>query len=147
MARIEKEDLIQSLKAATAENVVFINWFYQTFDRRVAGANLRINNVEQLHYQGAIGGSEFETYAATKLYMVLKIDIMYGVLNAAVPYIQFNDSANASMFTVFNAGIVYNAAAVNYIGNLFTLQNFYFSRMLPTGYSRMIFTGYRVTLN
>lgn len=147
MARIEKEDLIQSLKAASAQNIVFINWFYQTFDRRSAGGNLRINNVEALYYQGAIGGSEFETYAATKLYMVLQIQIMYGVLNAAVPYIQFNDAANASSFTVFNAGVVYNAAVINYIGNLFSLENFYFSRMIPTGYSRMIFNGYRITLN
>ena len=67
MPRLELRDLLKP--TTTPEQEILLNWFYQTFDYTVTGINRRIANVEPLFFEGAIAGTEFLTYAATKLYI------------------------------------------------------------------------------
>lgn len=102
-----------------------------------------ITGIAKLFYQGAIAGSEFETYAATKLYLCLEFDPgntgLYGM-------IQFNNEADAAFHYYYNVVVYWNGTASNFIGtNPVTQTNFYFSRLIRTGYSTMKFIGYRIT--
>lgn len=67
MAIINQQYLLRP--TTTPEQEILINAFFAKFNNGSA-ANKNIINCEQVFFQGAIGGSEFTTYNANKLYLV-----------------------------------------------------------------------------
>lgn len=148
MPRIEMSDLMQGYSQITPEQINLIKWFYQTFDNRSA-ANRRIINVEPLFYQGAIAGTEFLTYAATKLYICLQFDADYYTGITLTPaIITLYSEANATFNYISNQAAFFNegTAALTYQPNSLRRKNFYFSRLTNTGYAHFSFNGFRITL-
>jgi hypothetical protein len=144
MARIELEALTANL---TAEQKIFVSQFYANFDRRSA-ANRRIANTDPLFFQGLIAGSEFLTYAATKLYLCFSCVLGYNgaVSNDPLSNI-FNNEANAAFTQVIDQAAWYDTAGPSrrFYGNTIEATNYYFGCVV-TNYTYIKFIGYRVTL-
>ena len=68
MPYLARENLY--MPSTTPEQRNFIENFYNAFDS--GGVHKKIANVEPLYFLGTIAGSEFLTYAATKLYLGFK---------------------------------------------------------------------------
>lgn len=148
MPYISREDLIQGYPNIMPETVNLIRWFYDNFDNRSA-ANRNIVNVEPLYFIGASAGSEFLTYAATKLYLCFNL-IFTGAgsgLAAAGNYTLY-DSANAVTVAINNNYPYWDATAAQVRYNALSkeVNNVYFSRLTLVNYSQLIFNGYRITL-
>lgn len=147
MPRIAQEYLISS-QATTPQTDILIGNFYSTFDNR-SGVNRRISNVEPLHYSGAILGSEFLTYAVTKMYLCLSCFISYAANHGEIEgYVIFNNAADAAAINVTNKTAYWESlgAKDEFIMNPILIENFYFSRLTYLIYSSIIFTGWRMTL-
>jgi hypothetical protein len=151
MPFISENDLIQGLPNCTPEFKNLVRWFYSEFNNRSA-ANRTIVNVEPLFYQGLLAGTEFLTYAATKLYLCLTFDGSHtsgGFVSAAASGVQFYNENDASFYRLFNniGGWDTVAAAFRYGINSSNHPNFYFSRFAVIGsVAIMKFIGYRITL-
>jgi hypothetical protein len=148
MPFISQEELINGLPNATPEQVLLINHFYASFNNRNA-VNRRIVNVELLNYQGASGGSEFVTYAATKLYLCFKLEASTtpaNVPNVTPNGISIYNEVNAIFEYLYNVSNLYTGAAYSYAHNVCNKTNFYFSRIGTGQYSFIQFIGYRITL-
>lgn len=147
MPRIDLNEMIQGNSQITPEQIILLNWFYTTFDNGSA-VNRRIVNVEPLFYMGTIVGTEFLTYAATKLYICYKfVASRQMAMSVSVRDITVYNEANANVFSINNTFAILNATPANeYGGNLATFENFYFSRIVQAQYTGMIFNGYRITL-
>jgi hypothetical protein len=151
MPRIEEQYLIATV-GLNPERINFIRWFYSQFDyRTTAGINRRIVNVEPLFYEGAIAGTEFLVYAATKLYLTLDFCIVYSAGQAATTVglnCIFYNEANAICLYIFNNCPVWDttAAVLKYTNNPNNIKNLYFSRFSST-MNYIKFNGYRITLD
>lgn len=149
MPFISAENLIQGYPIIMPETVNLIRWFYSQFNNRSA-ANRTIVNVEPLFYQNAYAGSEFLSYAATKLYLCFHFHTNSSGAGAGTTsqYTQLYDEANTARTSLSNSIAFYNTStpAVNYFNNNVELKNFYFSRITSIGVSAIIFNGYRITL-
>lgn len=147
MPRIELEQLIQGASQTTPQQINLLRWFYSQFDNRSA-ANRRITNVEPLYFCGAVAGTEFLTYAATKLYIALDFVGGSGAYSAGQNTITFYNEANAAMIGLYNNAMLWNGTTtvVNYQGNDVSIKTIYFSRVAFGGYAAMLFNGYRITL-
>jgi hypothetical protein len=140
---------LQSLlfPTTTPAQQIALNQFYTTFNSGAA-VNRSIANVEPLYYDGAIAGTEFLTYAATKMYFAL--EVKYGILaanidNAATAYVTVYDESNTISMSLTNLWGYFNVAPKYVINSIFT-QNDDFSRVAVTGYTYISFIGYRFTL-
>lgn len=140
MPRIELQQLIRP--TTTPEQEILLSHFYNQFDNRSA-ANRNIVNVEPLYFQGAIGGTEFLVYAATKLYICYDFKNNDSLINAITPFINFRDENNVNFSSVRN--IIYDAATA-YLANKWEMKNFYFSCAVVQLSSFITFCGYRITL-
>lgn len=103
-----------------------------------------------LVFAGNIAGSEFLTYAATKLYLCFKITLFkpVGVVPVAnLPVVSFHDETNTSVSNFQNNQVFHNVTAgADYGWTPHTeIKNLYFSRFLYTVYTQMFFIGYRLT--
>lgn len=148
MPRLELANLLRP--QTTPEQEIFLTWFYSQFDNRSA-VNRRIVNVEPLYYSDVIGGTEFLTYAATKLYIVYNVTFdsgSAGIVANTAGAIQLNNEADTAINLYINNYPVWDttAVALKYSIGLLELKNLYFSRIITTVYTRMKFNGYRITL-
>lgn len=148
MPYISRQQLIEGLPNISPETVLMINNFYSTFDNRSA-ANRRITNVEPLFYIGAIAGSEYLTYAVTKLYLCFHINIDSS--NAATinhPVITFHSELNVGFQYTSNGYPAWDNTAGNmkYHPADISVTNLYFSRLVTSVYTNIKFIGYRITL-
>jgi len=143
MAKIDLDNLIGNM---SPEQKIFVSGFYSQFDNRSA-ANRRIINVEPLYYNGVIAGTEFLTYAATKLYLTLSL-VFPGGVGALFGYIQTYNEANAASHVYTNSTLTYNTTTpiLVYINNILKISNIYFSRFTNANHTYMTFIGYRITL-
>lgn len=144
MAYIPVDSLVADMSPAQK---IMVQQFYAKFDSRSA-ANRKILNVENLYYDGIIAGSEFETYAATKMYICLEMAI--GVLaanisGAATAYVSIFDETNTIEMSLNNLATAFSAASI-YVINTLWHTNDNFARLATVGYTYLKFTGYRVTL-
>lgn len=131
----------------TPEQQILINWFWSTFNSGEAGR--RIVAVEPLYYQGVIAGSEFLTYAATKLYLCLNSYFSFstGVEATNPGSIGFYNELNAlSLFGINCSPFLNTVPAIRHDNNSFYVKNIYFSRFLNVTLTYVMFTGYRITL-
>jgi len=144
MAKIQLEAFVANM---TPEQKIFCQWFYGHFDNNI-GAHHIILNIEPLFYQGTIAGTEFLTYNNTKLYLAFKVENTYPSANTAA-FTRFYNEVDAISYEL-NGDIPYwdvTAAIVKYSGAGKSLTNLYFSRFAAINYTKMLFIGYRVTLN
>ena len=147
MGYISQEDLVHEM---TAEQKILVQQFYAKFDIGGGLANKKIVNVEPLYYEGLIAGSEFLTYAATKMY----IDLFLGayITNGSATInsgLLLYDEANANTIQIDNKSLTYNttSTALNYFNNSFETSNHIFSRISPSAaIVGLTFIGYRITL-
>lgn len=108
-----------------------------------------ITAVVPLFYEGTIAGSEFLTYAATKLYLCLECTLGAGGGGGTTgERVDFYNAANAVFFLsrlllpCFHTGTLVMWGIVSDV----TIKNFYFSRLLSSGqYLYLLFKGYRLT--
>lgn len=131
----------------TPEQKIMMVDFYSKFNNRSA-INKQIVNIEPLYYHNVSVGSEFLTYAATKMYICLKISgLQVNTINAADVSIVLYDENNATNGFVANANPIWDtvALAAKYSNNNSFLENFYFSRLV-TFVTYVKFIGYRITL-
>jgi hypothetical protein len=144
MPRQELEQMLGN-NTMPHEQRLFVQWFYTYFDALPAGVNRRIINVVPLYYEGVILGTEFLTYAATKLYIAYDFEIAKAdVESNAIGCVAFYSAANALFFSLTNLNSDF--AAQLYILNNARTNNLYFSRIVNIGYDLMRFNGYRITL-
>lgn len=144
MPRIELQQLLRP--TTTPEQEILLTHFYNQFDNRSA-ANRQIINVESLFYQGAIAGTEFLVYAATKLYICYNMNLNNLVAEyATYPHCLIYDEGNNLINSVSNTVIGWNGIAFNRAFNNIITYNFYFSRIGVIDIARFSFNGYRITL-
>ena len=101
-----------------------------------------------IYYQGAVAGSEFLTFAGTKLYMALEFSAGGSTASSAAAFsTTLYDSLNAiSMYINANSGLFDTVAAANEFAPMYVqAHNFYFSRLTCSVYTHIIFKGYRLT--
>lgn len=98
-------------------------------------------------YYGALVGSEFDTYAATKMYFCYELLVSY-VGSAGSPQIlQLFNEGNVNHLSLSNSIVVYDGLALAYVRNSNTVKNFLTSRMNALwGSVNIQFTGYRLTI-
>jgi len=117
---------------------------------RIASALIAWNTITPIYYEGAVAGSEFVTYAATKLYicldLVLNVNFSGATVNAAS--LATYDIANAQKSSSYLNFPVWDttAAALKYNAPELLCQNIWFSRITVVTYIFMKFNGYRLTI-
>jgi len=144
MPNIKEEYLLRP--TSTPEQINFISQFFAKFNTS-NGANKKIINVEPLYYVGAYAGTEFLTYAANKLYLVLNMEYAYLFSSGVVgEFINFLDETNANFYVKTNFSGVDSAGANRFNNDVIT--NFYFSRTTAAANAMtwIKFNGYRITL-
>lgn len=112
--------------------------------RLITGENAA---VRQLYYAGAVTGSEFTVYQATKLYLALDLNINYtGNLSNFDGSIIFYNEVNAQYNGGQNRSIAWDvtAAIMKYANNDVNSKNVLFSRCLASQYNYMRFIGFRI---
>lgn len=149
MPRIEREDLIKGFPQLTPEQLILLSWVYETYDRTPAGANTHIANIEYFYSQRAIGGSEFETYAITKMYVAFYSRFSWASAATATAFqIALYSMANAINSYVNPQTIGYTGAALNYAPLSVELRNYFFARIAAlAGTAYIIFSGLRITFD
>jgi hypothetical protein len=102
--------------------------------------------VRQLFYQGAAAGSEFLTYSPNKLYLAL--DLSGNLIAAQASFGSFlvHDETNTGVMYYGSIYPVWNTtgAAVWSASTSQENRNFYFSRLIVTGYTFIKFIGYKI---
>jgi hypothetical protein len=146
MPRIELVNLLKP--TTTPEQEILLSFFYDYFDNR-SGANKTIANVERLYFQGTLAGTEFLTYAATKMYLCYRIGVSdVGAASANVGRLLLYDETNTNNYVVSNQIMTWIGAALNYGYNEIALNNVIFSRFsVVNAYTTLVFNGYRITLS
>jgi hypothetical protein len=105
-----------------------------------------VQTITPIYYQGVVAGSEFLTYAATKLYIALEMEFGYFAQAASQGIVNFYNEVDAIDFIASNSAGFWDGAAVAYAGNLLVLKNHYFSRIVTVRYLNMKFSGYRLDI-
>jgi hypothetical protein len=146
MPRLTLQNLIRP--TTTPEQLLFLDWFYIQFDFRTIGANRHIVNVEPLFFQGAIAGTEFLAYAATKLYICYDVMFVAADGNTAqfANVITYNE-ADAANGRFSNDDFEGHEQDAEYFPDDLRIQNLYFSRVAVQVYDYIKFIGYRITLD
>lgn len=129
------EEIIKT--ATPAQKIIWNMIFLLTGDRAT---------LSQLYYQGALTGTEFNTYRARRIFLAYELTLFTGALSVNPNAGTFYDEGNNIDFVTQN-NIVYwdaTAAAARYVGNDIFLKNIYFSRFTGLGYSALSFKGYRI---
>lgn len=99
------------------------------------------------YHQGVIAGSEFLTYAANKIYMAIEFKAgTSSVADINAVRIEFYNEANVQSFVFTNNVAFWNTAgaAINYGKNCIDLKHIYFSRIVNSQNTHMIFNGYKI---
>jgi hypothetical protein len=126
----------------TTQNLIVSNFYSRYRDRIVSGVHV--------HYMGGSAGSEFLTYAATKMYLAFRFNAGYSVTTmvANKAFVTFYNDADAIQFYGQNGHGAWDttAAAFRYNANNYEINTIDFSRVAFTGYNYIMFDGYRVTL-
>jgi len=143
---------ILSSRLLNLEQIIFINWFNNYFNRDIAGiGNFRhIANIEKLEYEGAIVATEFLIYNQTKLYLCFEFsNYRSAVPNNLNAFIRFYDEGNNMFLYSANNNIEYEPIipAIIYANCNNVINNLYFSRLVSTNYNAIKFNGYRITLD
>jgi len=114
-----------------------------------ASSLIAYNTITPLYYQGAIAGSEFLIYAATKLYIALDVKFgggTYGI--GVIPSITTSDEADGVNGYFTNVSAFYDSVLPDYIfaGKTLVVNNIFFSRFAAFDYTHMVFNGYRLSI-
>jgi hypothetical protein len=111
---------------------------------RIASAKIAYNTITPLNFVGAIAGTEYLTYNAGKLYIVLYLCLCSNapggqVLTAAE---LIRDELDNISFYAYNTCV----AGANFIYNQVVFKNIYFSHLSGGWTTHLIFNGYRLNV-
>ena len=147
MGYISQPDLVQNM---TPEQRILVSQFYTKFDIGSGVAHKKILNVEPLLYMGVIAGSEFLTYALTKMYLCLSLCFSHPEPETTDdPTVNLYDETNTLFFVLEHNSIAYTGAVLVDHGQTFEFTNCYFSYLTVSAtvpYKAMKFIGYSITL-
>jgi hypothetical protein len=110
-------------------------------------SRLKITDIEYIHFQGVFSGP-FMTYDPNTLYIATELIPNGGVQVVATVYIDLYNELNAPTVAL-GSGFPYWDATGAYLrvyANSQTFNNVYFSRLVNSGYTKLKFTGYKLTL-
>jgi len=111
--------------------------------------NFDIQDIEYLYYQGVSSGSEFLTYASTKLYLTHELYVSGGTSNnTTVGGCSIYDENNVLSAVLRNQCQAWDTVipAMKFAVNDVLFTNNYFSRLAVTGYQYIKFNGYKITI-
>ena len=148
MPFLRLEDILRPTSTPAQANLM--SWFYSTFNIGGKVAHRTIINVEPLFFMGSIVATEFLVYAVTKLYICYSLSVgSYISYSPSISWFDIYDENNADYFRASNSALVYDSvnAVPKYIDNAMFFYNLYFSRLMNYNTEKIIFNGYRVTLN
>lgn len=143
MPKIDLRYLIKP--TTTPEQEILLSHFYNVFDSGAA-ANRNIINVEPLYYEGVIAGTEFLTYAATKLYVCYSLTLNWFSNSLTDNYCVTFDESNNAISRYSNSSGYFDGIAVQFVTNKLNISNIFFSRIAVSIFINMNFNGYRITL-
>lgn len=149
MPRMSLESFIGSFPNINNQQLNLLRNFYAAFDTRITGANRYIANIEPLFFYGAVAGTEFLTYAVTKMYIAFLAEASGQALTSAAGCnFSIYDAANAICGMYSDTNAYWDGAAVKYNHNApRPVENIYFSRVSITTLAYFRFNGYRITLS
>ncbi len=126
------------LRNSTIEEKIIFDYVIDTFNPSA---------IVPLQYIGVYAGSEFLTYAATKLYIATTFNWDKCAPVSAVPTMTFYNNLNASSAVLTGAKPYWNstAAAAYYLSCLSEIKNIWFSRVVGVQVDYLIFKGFRIT--
>jgi hypothetical protein len=107
------------------------------------------NTITPLVYENVIAGSEFVTYAATKLYVAEEfVATRVGVPNVDLGYVTLYDVANAVCFSFDETALAWDTTAAGFKYSALGIihKNLFFSRIATNLYVYIKFIGYRLTI-
>lgn len=106
-----------------------------------------VQTITPVFFMGAIAGTEYLTYDAKKLYIAFYVVASYNSSTSFGIVNSYNE-ANAISAQATNNSAYWNAttAAVNSSSNKLELHNLYFSRLLFSGYTYLLFNGFKITV-
>jgi hypothetical protein len=125
---------------STPEQEIFLNAVYNTY---------KIKNVEPLYYMGLLAGTEFLTYAATKLYFGYSVQVNNATAHGETEgTLVFYNAANAAFYNAKNQTAYWEVVGAKdeFCINPIDLKNVWFSRVTVAIYDSIIFNGYRITI-
>lgn len=147
MSKLSINDL--SLLNLNPLNQIFVSWMLSNFDNNSA-IHRRILNIEPLSYQGTIAGSEFLTYAITKLYLCLELQFTtetIGLSDLTLTLYNENNVIFSILSNQFASRRLGGSPQTRMCGRYLYTKNFYFSRFVQANILYINFQGYRITLN
>jgi len=108
-----------------------------------------VQTIVPLFYQGVISNSEFLTYSAKKIYVLLDGEFSQTVdLSDDTNSLKIYNEVNAVSMYIKNGSYAITSADDNlYIPSNYCLKNIYFSRIINDNlYSYFKFIGYKITI-
>lgn len=108
-----------------------------------------ITAIDRLYYQGNIAGSEFLTYAATKLYLALGLSHSIGTSGVGNPGFTIYNELNVIVYYSGIASVYYDTSIPGVRSSTLSAPHdvpLYFSRVVAVGIAQMKFNGYRLTI-
>ena len=115
-------------------------------------AKFNVLKVEPLYFSGTVGGSEFNTYVATKLYLAHSVfyssDPSTGSIADVSGYVYYYNEVFSQHLILTSSSAFYDSTALAIKKNIpsVALNDFYFARHTVSGYSFLKFNGYRLTI-
>ena len=128
----------------------FSGWALKKAAKLVAAIiGLSFLGLQYLAYQGIIDATEFEIYAATKVYLCYSLVSSHATedLPTIFPSVDTYNEGNVISGRFSNVQYLHVGVQDEFYCNSFELTNLYFSRLAVIGYSYIKFLGYRVTLD
>jgi hypothetical protein len=131
-----------------------VNWNNATPEEfnawQFASGLIAYNTLLPFYYNGVIAGSEFLTYAATKIYFGLSVVFSNSsaAAGAGAGLETFYDKNDVIMSYYVNSYPVWDttAAALKYVRASYSLKNIAFSRLAATASTHIIFNGYKLLI-
>lgn len=113
---------------------------------KYASGLIAYTTITPIYYLGLIGGSEFMTYNANKLYIAL--EVQFSSLSDGSPAPIIYDENNAISFYVMNLSLYWDVTAAALKAYIFSIkyENIYFGRVVHNGTQYIKFNGYRLNV-
>ena len=146
MGYISESNLIANMDV---EQKILVQQVYAKFDIGSGLLNKKIVDIQPLMYYGNIGGSIFNGYSATKLFICFNLEVSGVAMGTPVNplLLQTYDELNNNLMSFMNSYPFWDATAValKYVGNNIKIKNIWFSTF-SGNIVQCHFIGYKITL-
>lgn len=133
-----------------SETLKYANAAEANLWRYVTGLLVGVQTITPLYYNGLSVGTEYLTYSAKKLYIALDFIAYYasGTPMLAAALVTFHDQNDAISSYGYKSYPVWETVVpeMRVSNHEYKAQNFFFSRIELSTYSRIRFNGYKITI-